>query len=80
MPFVVTFLCFWAFNQMIIILCYLVIFFLVMFADSYFALCITGNATCAARVTRMNLTIADCTQEVELPICEGKCETHNRQV
>ncbi|XP_051746853.1 mucin-2 [Ctenopharyngodon idella] len=42
--------------------------------------CYSCNATCAARVTRMNLTIADCTQEVELPICEGKCETHNRWV
>ncbi|KAK9976134.1 hypothetical protein ABG768_021340 [Culter alburnus] len=42
--------------------------------------CYSCNATCAARVTRTNVTIADCTQEVELPICEGQCETHNRWV
>ncbi|XP_016378060.1 mucin-2-like, partial [Sinocyclocheilus rhinocerous] len=41
---------------------------------------VMGNITCTARLIRMNLTIADCTQEVELPICEGQCETHNRWV
>ncbi|XP_067284502.1 mucin-2-like isoform X2 [Pseudorasbora parva] len=42
--------------------------------------CYSCNVTCTARVTRMNLTMADCTQEVELPICDGQCETHNRWV
>ncbi|XP_016126944.1 LOW QUALITY PROTEIN: mucin-19-like [Sinocyclocheilus grahami] len=42
--------------------------------------CYSCNITCTARLIRMNLTIADCAQEVELPICEGQCETHNRWV
>ncbi|XP_026081060.1 mucin-2 isoform X2 [Carassius auratus] len=42
--------------------------------------CYSCNVTCSARLMRMNLTLADCTQEVELPICEGQCETHNRWV
>ncbi|XP_074416232.1 LOW QUALITY PROTEIN: mucin-2 [Sinocyclocheilus rhinocerous] len=42
--------------------------------------CYSCNVACSARLMRMNLTIADCTQEVELPICEGQCETHNRWV
>uniref|UniRef100_A0A9J8ANI0 Uncharacterized protein n=1 Tax=Cyprinus carpio carpio TaxID=630221 RepID=A0A9J8ANI0_CYPCA len=42
--------------------------------------CYSCNVTCSARLMRMNLTLADCTQEVELPICEGQCETHNRWI
>ncbi|XP_043093499.1 mucin-2-like isoform X2 [Puntigrus tetrazona] len=42
--------------------------------------CYSCNVTCTARLTRMNLTIANCTQEVELPTCEGQCETRNRWV
>ncbi|XP_052411200.1 mucin-19 isoform X25 [Carassius gibelio] len=42
--------------------------------------CYSCNVACSARLMRMNLTLADCTQEVELPICEGQCETHNRWV
>ncbi|XP_077090058.1 mucin 5e [Siphateles boraxobius] len=42
--------------------------------------CYSCNVTCAARVTRMNLTIANCTQEVELPICDGQCKTHDRWI
>ncbi|KAL1276066.1 hypothetical protein QQF64_035689, partial [Cirrhinus molitorella] len=42
--------------------------------------CYSCNVSCTARLTRMNVTISDCTQEVELPICEGQCETHNRWV
>ncbi|XP_050963824.1 mucin-2 isoform X1 [Labeo rohita] len=42
--------------------------------------CYSCNVSCTARLTRMNLTISDCTEEVELPICEGQCETDNRWV
>ncbi|XP_056605024.1 mucin-2-like [Triplophysa dalaica] len=42
--------------------------------------CYSCNTTCAARLTRVNLTDADCTQEVELPSCEGQCDSQNRWV
>ncbi|KAA0721171.1 Mucin-19 [Triplophysa tibetana] len=42
--------------------------------------CYSCNTTCAARLTQVNLTDADCTQEVELPSCEGQCDSQNRWV
>ncbi|XP_073669781.1 uncharacterized protein [Paramisgurnus dabryanus] len=42
--------------------------------------CYSCNTTCAVRLTRINLTFAGCSQEAELPSCEGQCETQNRWV
>nr|XP_055047098.1 mucin-2-like isoform X1 [Misgurnus anguillicaudatus]XP_055047100.1 mucin-2-like isoform X1 [Misgurnus anguillicaudatus] len=42
--------------------------------------CYSCNTTCAVRLTRINLTFAGCSQEAELPSCEGQCETRNRWV
>ncbi|XP_051976563.1 mucin-2-like, partial [Xyrauchen texanus] len=42
--------------------------------------CYTCNVACTTRMTRMNVTVENCTQEVELPSCEGQCETQHRLV
>ncbi|XP_073804161.1 uncharacterized protein isoform X2 [Danio rerio] len=42
--------------------------------------CYSCNVTCSVRMIRVNLTISNCTQEVELASCEGQCETQNRWV
>ncbi|TRY58389.1 hypothetical protein DNTS_018479, partial [Danionella cerebrum] len=41
---------------------------------------ICGNLSCAVRLNRMNLSISSCSQEVDLPVCEGHCEGHNRWI
>ncbi|KAI1888567.1 hypothetical protein AGOR_G00186500 [Albula goreensis] len=38
----------------------------------------TGEQTCAPRMSRVNITVDGCKAEVEVPVCEGQCESHSR--
>ncbi|XP_035283048.1 mucin-2-like isoform X8 [Anguilla anguilla] len=41
--------------------------------------CYTCKNTCSPRMSRVNVTIdGKCTDEVELPVCEGQCTSHSR--
>uniref|UniRef100_A0A3B4DFV1 Mucin-2-like n=1 Tax=Pygocentrus nattereri TaxID=42514 RepID=A0A3B4DFV1_PYGNA len=42
--------------------------------------CYSCNVTCAVRITKMTIKVDDCSQEVELPNCEGYCPSKSLMV
>ncbi|XP_006781182.2 mucin-5B-like [Neolamprologus brichardi] len=40
--------------------------------------CFTCNQGCAARMSTLNITVDNCTTVMQMPVCQGKCESQPR--